>query len=187
MLQQPFLMSTISLSRWWIEMLQAITGDVVYECQQWNLRRDVCSYSVKKFGISTWVNAKGVLLDEELEIWCEFHVYGQLYRRLTQVLSHTSHRRLQAGGLSPLLDWVWNMQCKENRSLQEVSHCTRQKSSGRDIFAMVVTKWKLVTIFFRRNITFFSAFVLYMNFEFNFFIFLRRHNLYHALTYDSPY
>lgn len=39
-----------------------------------------------------------------------------------------------------------------------------------------------VTIFFHRNITFFSAFVLYMNFEFNFFIFLRRHNLYHALT-----
>ena len=44
-----------------------------------------------------------------------------------------------------------------------------------------------VTIFFHRNITFFSAFVLYMNFEFNFFIFLRRHNLYHALTYDSLY
>lgn len=29
---------------------------------------------------------------------------------------------------------------RTDRSLQEVSHCTRQKSSGRDIFAMVVTK-----------------------------------------------
>ena len=112
---------------------------------------------------------------------------GQLYRRLTQVLSHTSHRRLQAGGLSPLLDESEICSAKRTVRCRRCPTALNKKVQVETFSPWLSPKESQVTIFFRRNITFFSAFVLYMNFEFNFFIFLRRHNLYHALTYDSPY